>query len=65
MDAPPEKGLDVVITVDLAVQTVTFVANGVELKAKLESPLSKITHVGYMLQGALIDVSPIQIERIE
>ena len=65
VDAPAAKGLEAVVTVDLTAQTVTYVANGVELEAKLKSPLRRITHVGYVHQGALIDVSPIQIERTD
>jgi outer membrane protein assembly factor BamB len=65
VDAPPEKGLEAVITVDLAAQTVTYVANGVELTAKLKTPLRTITHIGYLQQGALIDVSPVEIERAD
>ena len=49
VDAPEATGLEAVVTVDLAAQTVKYVANGVELQAKLKTPLSKITHVGYVL----------------
>jgi hypothetical protein len=63
VDAPEEKGLEAVVTVDLTAQEVTFVANGVTLKAKLKSPLRAITHVGYVMDSALIDVMPVKIER--
>ena len=63
VDAPDAKGLEAVVTVDLDAQKVKYVANGVELKAKLKSPLSEITHVGYLQTGALIDVSDVKIER--
>jgi outer membrane protein assembly factor BamB len=63
VDAPEKKGLEAVVTVDLAAQTVTYIANGVRLEAQLKSPLRAITHLGYMMDSAVIDVTPIQIER--
>jgi hypothetical protein len=35
----------------------------VRIEAKLKSPLRAITHLGYVLDGALIDVAPIEIEQ--
>lgn len=63
MDAPDTKGLEAVVTVDLAAQKVTYVAKGAKLEARLESPLRAITYLGYVMDGALIDVAPIEIER--
>jgi hypothetical protein len=63
MDTLGAAGLEVTVTVDLSEQTVTYKANSVTLEAKLQSPLSAITHVGYVVQGALIDVAPIEIKR--
>ena len=63
VDAPDAKGLDAIVTVDLTSQEITYVANGVKLEAKLVSPLDAITHVGYVMDSALIDVAPIEIER--
>jgi hypothetical protein len=63
VDAPEAKGLEAVVTIDLAAQKVTYIANGAKLEAKLESPLRAITHLGYVMAGALIDVAPIEIER--
>ncbi len=63
VSAPEKKGLEAVVTVDLAARKVTYVANGVKLDAKLKSPLRKITHVGYLMDSAVIDVAPITIER--
>ena len=51
------------MTVDLDAQKVTYVANGATLEAPLKSPLTAITHVGYVMDSALIDVAPIEIER--
>ena len=65
VDAPEKNGLEAVVTVDLAAQKVTYVANGVKLEAKLETTLRSITYVGYMMDSALIDVAPIEIERKE
>jgi hypothetical protein len=63
VDAPDNKGLEAVVTVDLAAQKVTYIANGVKLEAKLKSPLRSITHLGYFMDSAMIDVAPIEIER--
>ncbi len=63
VDAPETKGLEVVVTVDLAAHKVSCVANGVKLEAKLKSPLPTITHLGYVMDSALIDVAGIEIER--
>ena len=63
VDAPDPKGLEAIVTVDLAAQTVTYTANGVKIEAKLKTPLRSITHVGYVMESALVDVAPIEIER--
>jgi outer membrane protein assembly factor BamB len=62
VNAPDATGLEAVVTVDLSAQTIMYVANGVKLEAKLQSPLRAITHLGYVMDGALIDVTPIEIE---
>jgi len=62
VDAPEKKGLEAVVTVDLAAQKVTFVANGVTLDMQITTPLESITHVGYVMDSALIDVAAIQVE---
>lgn len=63
VDAPETKGLEAVVTVDLRSQTVTFVANGVTIEAPIHKPLAAITHVGYVMDSALIDVAPVEIVR--
>ena len=63
VDVVESEGLEAIVTVDLAAQTVTYVANGVKLQANLETPLRAITHVGYVMDSALIDVAEVEIER--
>lgn len=63
VDASDSRGLEVAVTVDMDAQKVTYVANGVTLEAPLKSPLTAVTHVGYVMDSALIDVAPIEIER--
>jgi hypothetical protein len=65
VDAPAAKGLEAVVTVDLATQQITYVANGVPLNAKIKTPLRTITHVGYVMEGALIDVAALNIDRLD
>jgi len=62
LDAPEAKGADVEVTVDLGAQTVRFIANGVTLEAAIEPPLQQIAYIGYVMDGALIDVAPVQVE---
>jgi len=50
------------VTVDLAAQKITFVANGVTIEAKIRTPLEAITYVGYFMESALIDVAPVEIK---
>ena len=59
------EGVEAIVTVDLADQSVTYVANGVELKAQLAAPLHSITHVGFVMDSALIDLADIQIEEAQ
>ncbi len=63
IDAPDKKGLEAVVTVDLDARTVTYLANGVKLEAELKTPLRSITHVGYLIDSALVDVAPIKIKQ--
>ena len=63
VNAPEKKGLEAVVTVDLAAQKVTYVANGVKLEAQIRTPLKSITHVGYVMDSALVDVVPVKVER--
>ncbi len=57
------EGVEAVVTVDLVEQSVVYVANGVELKAKLAVPLRSIHYVGFAMDSALIDLADIQIEK--
>ena len=63
VDVSDSKGLEAVVTVDLAAQQVTYLANGVKLQSPLKSSLPAITHLGYVIDSALIDVSPVEVER--
>jgi hypothetical protein len=63
VDAPEMRGLEAIVTVDLAANKVTYVANGIKLEAKLKTPMPAITHLGYVMDSALIDVAPIEINR--
>ena len=50
------------MTCDLAAQKIIFVANGKTISAKIKTPLSSIVYVGYVMDSALIDVAPVEIE---
>jgi hypothetical protein len=49
------------VTVDLASGEVTFQSGAATVTAKLERPMKSITHVGYSINGAVTDFSPIEI----
>ena len=52
---------DLTVTVDLATGAVTFQGGGVTVKAKLDRPMDRITHVGYCLKDTVTDFSPIEV----
>ncbi|MGD2175467.1 MAG: PQQ-binding-like beta-propeller repeat protein, partial [Candidatus Brocadiaceae bacterium] len=62
VNAPDAKGAAIVVRVDLKEQKVTYTANGVTLEARLERPLKSITHVGYAMDSALVDVAPVEVQ---
>jgi len=63
IDVPESNIVQLVVTVDLGARKIVCIANGVTLEAAMESPLPEITHLGYAIDSALIDVAPIAIER--
>ena len=62
LDVPDGQAMDIVVTVDLAAQQITYSAGSVKLEAALERPMKAITHLGYAMENALIDFAPIEIE---
>ena len=52
---------ELTVTVDLASGDVIFQGGGATVKAKLDQPMKRITHVGYCLKGTIVDFSPIEI----
>ena len=53
--------LELEVTVDLAKQQVTFIAGDETVTTALEQPLKSITHVGYVMDNALVDFSDLQV----
>jgi len=53
------------VTVDLAQQQVTFTAGDATVTAALVRALESITHVGYVMDNALVDFSEFQIRAQE
>ncbi len=47
----------------MAAQQVTYVANGVQIEARLQVSLHSVTHLGYLTDIPLIDAAPFEIER--
>jgi len=52
---------DVTVSVDLASQQVTYVVNGVTVHAAFERRLKAITHVGYVVDNAVVEFAPIDV----
>jgi hypothetical protein len=55
------KPYELLVTVDLASGSVTFQSGETALTAKLERPLTSITHVGYCLNNSIADFSPVEV----
>ena len=61
INAPDDKGLEIVVKVDLKNQNIVYTADGVTVEAKIQQPLQSITYVGYVIDSALIDFAPVEI----
>lgn len=59
MDVRADETLDVEVTVDLVAQKVRFAVKGQTLEAAIQQRMDKITHVGYCVDNATCDFSPI------
>ena len=60
-DATDDKGLEIIVRVDLKTQKLVFTTNAVIIEAGIQQPLKSITHVGYVMDSALIDFAPIEV----
>ncbi len=61
INVPEDKGLEIIVRVDLKSQKIVYTVDGVTIKAVIQEPLKFITHVGYAIDGALIDFAPVEI----
>jgi hypothetical protein len=61
INVPDDKGLDIVVRVDLTNQKIVYTADGVTIETGIQKPLKSITHVGYVIDSALVDFAPIKI----
>jgi outer membrane protein assembly factor BamB len=61
--APVGKTASLSVHVDLARQTVTFTADQSKVEAKLIRPLKSVTHVGFCIDSAVAEFSPLKITR--
>ena len=61
INAPENKGLEIIVKVDLAAQKIIYTANGVTIKADIQKALKSITYVGYVMESALIDFAPVEV----
>ena len=61
IDTTNDKGVEIVVRVNLKTQKISYTANGVIMEAQIERPLQSITHVGYAINSALIDFAPVEV----
>jgi hypothetical protein len=61
IDAPDDKGMEIVVEVDLKTRKIVYTTNGVKIEARIRQPIKSITHVGYVMDSALIDFAPIEV----
>jgi len=57
----PQQPHELTVTVDLASGNVTFKSGKATVTAKLEQPMKSITHIGYCVNNATVDFSPIEV----
>ena len=62
ISAPDAKALEIIVKVDLKTQNIVYTANGVTIEARFQRPLQSITHVGYAMDNALIDFTPVEVQ---
>ena len=62
ISAPNDKGVQIEVRVDLRAQKIVYTANGETIEAPIRRPLKSITHVGYVMDAAIIDFSPVEID---
>lgn len=58
---PGGKTLEITVTVNLEAGKIVCTADGVTVQADIQRPLKSITHVGYAIDSAIIDVAPVEI----
>ena len=61
IDTADDKGMEIVVKVDLKSQKIVYTVDGVTIEARILQPLKSITHAGYVMDSALIDFAPIEI----
>ncbi len=62
INVPDDKSLEITVKVDLKTQNIVYTANDVTIEARIQRPLQSITHVGYAMDSALIDFTPVEVQ---
>ena len=57
----PDGAVQLTVTVDLAARRIVFTAGTVSIEAPLKQPLEAVSFVGYAVDNAKIDFTPIEI----
>ena len=61
IDTADDKVMEIVVKVDLKSQKIVYTVDGVTIEAEIQKPLKSITHVGYAIDGAIIDFAPVEV----
>ena len=57
--------IDMSVTVDLEAGKVAYAVKGSTVEVTLTDPPKAVTHVGYVMENALVDFAPIEVERTD
>ncbi len=61
IETADDKSVEIVVKLNLRTQKILYTANGVTIEAEIQRPLKSITHVGYVIDSALIDFAPVEV----
>jgi hypothetical protein len=61
INANNNQSVEIIVKVNLRTKKIIYTANGVMMEAQIQRPLQSITHVGYVINSALIDFAPVEV----
>jgi len=61
IETADNQSVEIVVKVNLRTQKILYTADGVTIEAEIQRPMQSITHVGYVINSALIDFAPVEV----